>query len=37
MNKYAVINLKTEPQLKKLAAETADKLGISLVPFSIMN
>lgn len=30
MNKYAVINLKTDPKLKKLAAETADKLGISV-------
>jgi antitoxin component of RelBE/YafQ-DinJ toxin-antitoxin module len=27
---YAVINLKTDPVLKKLAAQTADKLGISL-------
>lgn len=30
MSKYAVINLKTDPKLKALAAETADKLGISL-------
>lgn len=30
MNKYAVINLKTDPELKKLAAKTADKLGISV-------
>ena len=30
MNKYAVINLKTDPELKKLAAKTADKLGISI-------
>lgn len=30
MSKYAVINLKTDPQLKKLAAKTADKLGISV-------
>lgn len=30
MNKYAVINLKTDPKLKKLAAKTADRLGISL-------
>jgi addiction module RelB/DinJ family antitoxin len=30
MTKYAVINLKTEPELKKLAAETADKLGVSI-------
>ena len=30
MNKYAVINLKTDPELKKLAAQAADKLGISV-------
>jgi addiction module RelB/DinJ family antitoxin len=30
MNKYAVINLKTDPKLKALAAKTADKLGISI-------
>ncbi len=30
MNKYAVINLKTDPVLKKRAAETADKLGVSI-------
>lgn len=30
MIKYAVINLKTDPALKKLAAKTADKLGISI-------
>lgn len=30
MNKYAVINLKIDPELKKLAAKTADKLGISI-------
>jgi len=30
MNKYAVINLKTDPKLKELAAKTADKLGVSL-------
>ena len=30
MNKYAVINLKTDPELKKRAAKTADKLGISI-------
>lgn len=30
MSKYAVINLKTDPELKKLAAEAADKLGISV-------
>jgi addiction module RelB/DinJ family antitoxin len=30
MSKYAVINLKTDPDLKKLAAQAADKLGISV-------
>ena len=30
MSKYAVINLKTDPELKKQAAKTADKLGISI-------
>ena len=30
MAKYAVINLKTDPELKKVAAKTADKLGISI-------
>lgn len=30
MSKYSVINLKTDPELKKLAAKTADKLGISI-------
>jgi len=30
MSKHAVINLKTDPELKKLATKTADKLGISL-------
>lgn len=30
MNKYAVINLKTDPKLKDLAAKTADKLGVSI-------
>lgn len=30
MNKYAVINLKTDPELKKRAAKAADKLGISV-------
>ena len=30
MNKYSVINLKTDPELKDLAAKTADKLGISI-------
>jgi antitoxin component of RelBE/YafQ-DinJ toxin-antitoxin module len=30
MSKYVVINLKTNPELKKLAAKTADKLGISI-------
>lgn len=30
MSNYAVINLKTDPKLKALAAKTADKLGISI-------
>lgn len=30
MSKYAVINLKTDPELKKKAAKTANKLGISI-------
>jgi addiction module RelB/DinJ family antitoxin len=30
MSKYAVINLKTNPQLKELAAKTANKLGVSI-------
>jgi len=30
MSKYAVINLKTDPELKKQAAKTAEKLGISI-------
>jgi len=30
MNKYAVINLKTDPQLKKTAAKVANKLGVSI-------
>ena len=30
MSKYAVINLKTDPELKRLAAKTADRLGISI-------
>ena len=30
MSKYAVINLKTDPDLKNLVAKTADKLGISV-------
>jgi len=30
MSNYSIINLKTEPELKKLAAKTANKLGISL-------
>ena len=30
MSKYSVINLKVDPELKKRAAKTADKLGISL-------
>lgn len=30
MSKYAVINLKTDPELKKLATQTANQLGISI-------
>lgn len=30
MSNYAVINLKTDPDLKKAAVKTAEKLGISL-------
>jgi len=30
MNKYAVINLKTDPKLKEQAAKVADKLGVSI-------
>lgn len=30
MNKYAIINLKTDHQLKELAAQTAAKLGVSI-------
>lgn len=30
MSKYSVINLKTDPELKKKAAITAEKLGISI-------
>jgi addiction module RelB/DinJ family antitoxin len=30
MSKYSVINLKTDPELKKKAALTAEKLGISI-------
>lgn len=30
MSKYVVINLKTDPELKKRAAQAADKLGISV-------
>lgn len=30
MNKYSIINLKTDPELKKRAAKVADKLGISI-------
>lgn len=30
MSDYAVINLKTDPKLKALAAKTADKLGVSI-------
>lgn len=30
MNKYSVINLKTDPELKKKAVKAAEKLGISI-------
>jgi addiction module RelB/DinJ family antitoxin len=30
MSTYAIINLKTDPELKKLATQTANKLGISI-------
>ncbi|HUC89269.1 MAG TPA: type II toxin-antitoxin system RelB/DinJ family antitoxin [Patescibacteria group bacterium] len=30
MSNYAIINLKTDPELKKLATQTASKLGISI-------
>jgi len=30
MSKDAIINLKTDPQLKKLVAETASRLGVSI-------
>jgi antitoxin component of RelBE/YafQ-DinJ toxin-antitoxin module len=30
MSNYAVINLKVDPDLKALAAKTADKLGVSI-------
>ena len=30
MNKYSVINLKIDPELKKLVVKTADKLGVSV-------
>jgi addiction module RelB/DinJ family antitoxin len=30
MSKYAIINLKTDPDLKKRAAQSAAKLGISV-------
>lgn len=30
MSKYVVINLKTEPELKKRAAKVAERLGISI-------
>jgi addiction module RelB/DinJ family antitoxin len=30
MSKYSVINLKTDPELKKKAAKTAKKLGVSV-------
>ncbi len=30
MSNYAVINLKTDPELKKLATQVANKLGVSV-------
>lgn len=30
MSKYAVINLKTDPELKARAAKVADRLGVSI-------
>src|SRR6266542_1367631 len=30
MSNYAIINLETDPELKKLATQTANKLGISI-------
>ncbi len=30
MNKYSIINLKTDPELKKKAVKAADKLGVSI-------
>lgn len=30
MSKHAIINLKTDPQLKEQAAKTAEKLGVSI-------
>jgi len=30
MNKYAVINLKTDPELKKAVTKVAEKLGVSV-------
>ncbi|HEY4964593.1 MAG TPA: type II toxin-antitoxin system RelB/DinJ family antitoxin [Candidatus Saccharimonadales bacterium] len=30
MSNYSVINLKTDPKLKKLSAEVAERLGISI-------
>lgn len=30
MNDYAIINLKTDPELKKRAVKTANRLGISI-------
>jgi len=30
MSEYVVINLKTKPQIKKLASKTADRLGVSI-------
>lgn len=30
MSTYSIINLKTDPELKRMAAKTADKLGVSI-------
>jgi addiction module RelB/DinJ family antitoxin len=30
MSNYAIINLKTDPKLKELATQTANKLGVSI-------
>lgn len=35
MSKNTVINLKTDPELKKRAAKTADKRGISIRAFLV--